>query len=278
MIVNDKPTRGRRTMNLGCMQCNGKLMAEDGKKLESNITCETYDFSTSEDSTITLVVDSQLIYCHKEVLSIWSKVFKKMFSGDFLEGSASKVVLTDKNYEDMILLLKAIYPPAQPIDDSNVSILLPLIEEYQITSLKIQCENYLLNVDPSLELLITAQTYNFSNLTIKCIEFCRTFTLGELFNDSKVSLINNENLIKILKARINDVEIELRTAQKLCSEKEARFNGCLNEFATIYSNFCNHCKNRKINDECITCLRNYRENVLKKINDFKTQVSKTHIW
>ncbi|OAF66420.1 hypothetical protein A3Q56_05806 [Intoshia linei] len=67
----------------------------------------------------------------------------------------------------VILLLKAICPPAEPIDDSNVLILLPLIEEYQMTSLKKQCEKHLLTVDPSLKNLITAQTYHCSNLMIK---------------------------------------------------------------------------------------------------------------
>ncbi|OAF67722.1 hypothetical protein A3Q56_04538 [Intoshia linei] len=137
-----------------------------------------------------------------------------MFCEDFLEGSASKVVSTDKKYEDMILLLNAIYPSIEPIDGSNISILLTLIDEYQIKYLKIQCEKYLLTVDPALKWLITGQTYNFSNLISKCIKFCGTLILNELSKDSKFDLLNNENLIAILKARINNVELERKVDKK----------------------------------------------------------------
>ncbi|OAF65254.1 hypothetical protein A3Q56_07009 [Intoshia linei] len=238
---------------------------------QSSIKCEMYDFTNSNTSTATLIVEDKEIYCHKEVLSVWSKVFKIMFSGDFLESCTNKVSLTDKKYSDVIMLLQTMYPPSTPIDESNVHILLPLIDEYQITCLRMQCENYFLNIKPSMDLLIIAQTYRYDQLLNQCIEFCRCLTLSELFSNPNTSIVHSKILNKILMGRVTNVDIELEMVDKLLSEN--RF-GFVDTFADSYSNFCYTCQNITLFDECLTCFRNYKRNVVEKYSEIKSSLKK----
>jgi len=74
------------------------------------------DFLVEDElSSITLVVESQRLYVHREVLAAWSPVFRAMFVGMFKEKDMKEVELPEKKVEDFIELLHCMYPPIHPI-------------------------------------------------------------------------------------------------------------------------------------------------------------------
>ena len=151
--------------------------------------------------------------------------------------------------------------------DSNVHQLLPLAEEYQITEVKKKCEEYLLTKPGSMELLVTAQAYNLTQLLEKCIEFARTMSFTDLQRDPLFGNLEPTNLIHILTLRVQDLEVKCENTKKVMSERDAKLYGCLNELATGYGNFCTECKSRKVSDNCINCLKMFRDKVRMKCEE-----------
>jgi hypothetical protein len=126
--------------------------------------------------------------------------------------------------------------------------LLPLAEEYQITEVKKKCEEFLLTKPGSMELLVTAQTYNLSSLLAKCIDNVRTRSFSELQRDPYFKQIEAQNLINILQLRVQDLESAVELGRRSTSERDARLYGVINELASGYGNFCTECKSRKVSD------------------------------
>ena len=74
------------------------------------------DFLVEDElSSVTLVVEGQRLYAHREVLAAWSPVFRAMFVGMFKEKDMKEVELPEKKVEDFIELLHCMYPPIHPI-------------------------------------------------------------------------------------------------------------------------------------------------------------------
>ena len=153
------------------------------------------------------------------------------------------------------------------ISDSNVYQLLPLAEEYQIMEVKKWCEEYLLTKNGSMELLIIAQRYNLLLLLQKCIAFARTKTFSELQKDPYYSSLEPHNLIAILELRVQDLESNIETTKRVMSERDSRLYGCISELVSGYGNFCTECKSRKVNDNCFSCLKMYKEKVKSKCEE-----------
>lgn len=64
-----------------------------------------------EGSDATLVVENKKLYVHSNMLSFSSPVFKSMFtSGYFKESKTKTIDLKGKKYDDIVTLLKMIYP------------------------------------------------------------------------------------------------------------------------------------------------------------------------
>lgn len=64
---------------------------------------------------VVLVVEEKRLFVHREVLSVWSPVFMAMFSGQFAEREKMEIPLPGKRYDDIIDMLKCIYPPISPV-------------------------------------------------------------------------------------------------------------------------------------------------------------------
>ncbi|XP_052819522.1 uncharacterized protein LOC128245426 isoform X2 [Mya arenaria] len=94
---------------------------------------------------VNLLVDGQSIPVSRSVLSITSPVFRAMFQGDFKERVQGVIPLPGKNLDDVLTLLKCIYPDIMMTVTESVALaVLPLAEEYQMTLLKTKCEDTLL--------------------------------------------------------------------------------------------------------------------------------------
>ena len=74
------------------------------------------DFMVEDElSSVTLVVEDQRLYVHKEVLASWSPVFRAMFLHSFKEKNQREIEFPNKKVEDFLELLHCMYPPIHPI-------------------------------------------------------------------------------------------------------------------------------------------------------------------
>lgn len=237
-------------------------MASDSDYLSFNLPDEL--------TSLTLIVEDQKLYVHKEVLATWSPVFKSMFTRDFKEKVKDEIELPDKKVDDFVELLHCMYPPIKRISDSNVFQLLPLVEEYQISEVKKKCEDFLLTKPGSMELLVAGQLYNLSQLINRCVDAVRTKSFTELRDDPSYNKLHADNLINILQLRVLDLEAATEHNRKLSCERDARLYGIVNDLASGYGNFCTECKSRKVSDGCINCLKMFRDKVKSKCEEAKT--------
>ncbi|ESO12335.1 hypothetical protein HELRODRAFT_158836 [Helobdella robusta] len=210
--------------------------------MESECICFTIP---DELTSLTLIVECQRLYVHKEVLAAWSPVFKSMFTKNFKEKELNEIELPGKKVDDFIELLHCMYPPIKQISDANVYQLLPLAEEYQISEVKKRCEDFLLTKPGCMGLLVTGQLYNLPQLISKaqrmlivhyvvrtysgpelslvvtsikysasghcrnderCIDAVRCKSFTELQKDPFYDKLHSENLINILQLRVLDLE------------------------------------------------------------------------
>ena len=74
------------------------------------------DFSVPDElSSVTLIVEDQKLFVHKEVLAAWSPVFKSMFISNFKEKEQKEIELPGKKMDDFVELLHCIYPPIKDV-------------------------------------------------------------------------------------------------------------------------------------------------------------------
>ena len=121
----------------------------------------------------------------------------------------------------------------------------------------------------SMDLLVTAQRYNLTDLLAKCIEFARQKTYAELQKEPLFNDLYPENLTNILKLRVQDLEHTVEQSKRVSTEKDARLYGCINDLASCYGNFCTECKSRRVNDTCFNCLKMYYVKVKAKCEEAK---------
>lgn len=74
------------------------------------------DFTHEDDlSSVTIVLEGQKLFVHREVLAAWSPVFKSMFTRDFKEKDMNEIELPGKKVDDFVELLHCIYPPIKDV-------------------------------------------------------------------------------------------------------------------------------------------------------------------
>lgn len=125
------------------------------------------------------------MYVSRAVLALASPVFTRMFESDFIEKNKEEIELKDKKYVDVVEFLQSIYPSTRkPVTLENVFQILPLADEYQVESLKKDCEQCLLqeltNVRYGHKCCVSvcrylqqASLYSLDKLEEKCIEDLR---------------------------------------------------------------------------------------------------------
>ncbi|XP_060591760.1 uncharacterized protein LOC132746577 [Ruditapes philippinarum] len=156
---------------------------QSSSSCDSSITnkekCSELDFSErtwKED--FTLIVEGEKLYVSKAILAFASPVFDRMFQSEFREKDQAELNLPGKKVREMRDFLRFIYPCMDEcISDENVYKLLPLAEEYQVTSLKAKCKRFLisrlnkeLKAEDTKMMLQTALIYNMEDLLVKLCE------------------------------------------------------------------------------------------------------------
>lgn len=125
----------------------------------------------------TLIVENRKLFVAKNILALVSPVFEKMFQSDFKEKGIDELELPGKKFKDMQDFLCCIYPGKRAsVSEKNVSRMLQLADEYQVSDLKSGCEQFLigtlddLSTDKVYDMLGHAGTYNLDCLMAKCVD------------------------------------------------------------------------------------------------------------
>jgi hypothetical protein len=145
------------------------------------------DFSQKwKYADITFVVEGKKVFANKMILSLWSPVFEAMFTHDFKEKGAEEIPLPEKKFEEIIQLMKVLHPPNEEINsqysilflfysipDDNVSVLLPLLQEYQIDAILQRAEEFLCSQCSSIKNFLLAQRFNLKELYESNLSYLR---------------------------------------------------------------------------------------------------------
>lgn len=97
-------------------QCSSVVWMMSCSRSSPEMEAECIDFTVEDEmSSITLIIEDQHLYVHKEVLAAWSPVFRSMFTRNFKEKEQREIELPDKKVDEFIELLHCMYPPIKPV-------------------------------------------------------------------------------------------------------------------------------------------------------------------
>ena len=159
----------------------------------------TFDFTKkSWKDDVTFVIDEQRLYASKSVLAISSPVFESMFGSDFKEKVLTEVPLPGKKFAEFLQFLHCLYSKSSNcITAKNALTLLPLFDEYQVKSLKKECDRRLqmnlqendLNVHQLLDYYNVASRHGLSDIKqLVMEELLHTNESKDILNEAKSTI------------------------------------------------------------------------------------------
>lgn len=69
--------------------------------------------------------------------------------------------------------------------------ILPLAEEYDISSLKLKCQNVILSFEPSLDMLVLARDFGLDKVKEKAISACAQLPLASIDHRANENIVAN---------------------------------------------------------------------------------------
>lgn len=96
-------------------------------------------------------------------------------------------------------------------------VLLELADRFEMLEVKRRCEECLMSRKPSVNLLVSAQTYNLQRVLNKCVVVLKNRSFRDLQREKEFRKINEENMVKLYGEKIK--HLELRTSQAQQKEK-----------------------------------------------------------
>ena len=173
-------------------------------------------------SDLVLIVEGQQFHVHRLILTMISPVFSRMLASEFKEKDADEILLPEKKAADIREMLMVVYPMFnRPVNDTNVYILLPLAQEYQMTVLAQRCEDHLLRaaeeeykIGPILETLIVAQNYALERLIAECVNKTQNLAIEEVQGHELYEQVEPVSQRKIIELQVSNMQRELRDAKE----------------------------------------------------------------
>ncbi|XP_068762161.1 kelch repeat and BTB domain-containing protein 4-like isoform X2 [Montipora capricornis] len=158
-----------------------------------------HDFSKPwHFSDVVLSVEGVKFHVHKSTLSMWSPVFEKMLTSDFLERYAEQIDLPDDNYQ----------------------FLLELAEEYQIKRVTEFCTEYLSrNIDSETfaRYYVVAEKFGLETVMKESLKESSYLQLSYLESDDDFTELPDKTKVEFLRFRIQELEKTLGEYVTTCS-------------------------------------------------------------
>lgn len=121
---------------------------------------------------IMVLVEGEGFKMHSQVLALSSPVFCQLLSSGMLESHTRQIELPGKSKEEFRVFQSFLQPVAgrqARIVNGNVDMLLPWFDEYQVVSLKRECETLLLTMPCNIERLVQAARFNLHDQYKRCL-------------------------------------------------------------------------------------------------------------
>eukprot|EP00736_Rhodelphis_marinus_P013577 Rmarinus@m.23354 len=163
-------------------------------------------------SDVTLIVEGQKIYAHKNVLYIRSNFFRSLLMSGMKESAEPEIVLHDVRYPVMMALLKYLYTNSIDVDSRSLDVTVDLLaaaDQYAITTLVERCALQLereMNVENTCYILEAADRHSVASLKVVCLDFIRNnFSLVKRTDGFK-NLIKQESRDLVLEILSDEQE------------------------------------------------------------------------
>lgn len=182
-----------------------------------------HDFSKPwHFSDVVLSVEGVKFHVHKSTLSMWSPVFEKMLTSDFLERYAEQIDLPGKKAKEVEVLLNVIYShgTTQQVSDDNCQFLLELAEEYQIKRVTEFCTEYLSrNIDSETfaSYYVVAEKFGLETVMKESLKESSYLQLSYLESDDDFTELPDKTKVEFLRFRIQELEKTLGEYVTTCS-------------------------------------------------------------
>lgn len=134
-------------------------------------------YEDRDSADFSLQCDDQTLKCHSFILAARSDVFKQMFSHtDFAEMQNREIKIQDADVETLEALIQFLYTDRLGPEVKTTEGLLTLADKYNIQTLRLKCENHLMNnirVNNALRYFRLASDSNSSNLKKRVLEMIK---------------------------------------------------------------------------------------------------------
>lgn len=170
-------------------------------------------FSKDAIRNFPVIVEKRKVYISREVLAMFSPVFKTMFYGSFKESKCESVKLSE-SLDEFIIFLECLFanPTRKRITDKNVGVALKFADKYDVEDMKQRCieyfDNRLGDIKPYtyqadieiLDILSIADKYRLQNIIEQCIPIvARYCTCAKIF--SRRSDISSKVMMRIFEKK-----------------------------------------------------------------------------
>merc|ERR1712039_612836 len=140
-------------------------MGRMAKKLRTN------EDSTAPQADVKVIVEGETFWMYSQVLALSSPTFARMLESSMKEGQSKVIELPGKNKNAFEIFQRFMHPISGrevKVDKKTVDDLLPMFDEYQMDSMKKECEAVLLKMPVSADRLIQADTFGLCLQRKRC--------------------------------------------------------------------------------------------------------------
>lgn len=153
---------------------------------------------------------------------MWSPVFEKMLTSEFVERDAKEITLPGKKADEIEVLLKIMYSQgrARQIREENCQFLLELAEEYQMDTVKELCCEYLsgnLQDTTCVKFYMIAERFRLDSLLKETLQQTKYLPWRTLDEDAYFDKLHDKTKLEICKTRIQELEKTLAEYVNTCS-------------------------------------------------------------
>lgn len=165
--------------------------------------------------------------------------------------------------------------------DDNVRFLLDFSKEFDMPSMRMRCEDFLLGQSASIQSLVLAEKHELQNLLKQCVSYAKTLTLEDLDKNPDCKEISEKTLARIYREKVmmmRDYANDLKQAEsklrkqndQLLDQKEGMVN-MFNSIGKIWempNKRCyKHMTEERFDFTCRDCNEKIQREVRRMCND-----------